>query len=384
MALIPQPGRPVYPWREGNRVSLLVDGDAFLPRMLECIAQARGYLLLEMYLVESGATLDRFIAALSEAAARGVKACLLLDDFGIRGMRHGDRQRLAEAGIELVLYNPLRYRKWRANLYRDHRKLLLVDGEVAFTGGMGITDRFSPQDSPRGWWHEVMVECQGPVVMDWRRSFAVTWNRYSDTALQLPESNSAPATGGAAARLAVIQPPHQEAKGSLTNRIRASRRRVWIATPYFIPTRKIRRLLKQAARRGVDVRILVPGEETDHPAVRHIGQRYYQRLLRNGVRIFEYQPRFIHAKIWLCDRWISIGSTNLDRWSLHWNLEANLEVEEGAFADRVMQLLEEDFTRSSEITCREWMERPRYQRLCEWFWSTAAMWTQYYSQRRLR
>ncbi|HFC54290.1 MAG TPA: phosphatidylserine/phosphatidylglycerophosphate/cardiolipin synthase family protein [Gammaproteobacteria bacterium] len=380
----PQPVRSVYPWREGNLVSLLVDGDAFLPRMLECIASARRYLLLEMYLVESGAVLDRFISALGEAVSRRVRVCLLLDDFGIREMRSGDRLRLVDAGVELVLYNPLRYRKWRVNLYRDHRKLLLVDGEVAFTGGMGITDRFSPRDCPQGWWHEVMVEYRGPVVRDWQHSFTVIWNRYSDTPLRLSGPSSVPAAGGVAARLAVIQPPRQEAKGSLTNRIRAARHRVWIATPYFIPTRKIRRLLKQAARRGVDVRILVPGEETDHPAVRRVGQRYYQRLLRNGVRIFEYQPRFIHAKIWLCDRWASIGSTNLDRWSLHWNLEANLEVEEAAFAERVVRLLEEDFAHSCEITYREWKERPWYQRLREWFWSTAAMWTQYYSQRRPR
>ncbi len=378
-----QPPGSALPWRKGNQVLLLVDGDSFLPRILDCIASARRYLLLEMYLVESGVVLDRFIAALCEAVRRNVKVCMLLDDFGIRGMRHEDRRRLVGAGIELALYNPLRYRKWRANLYRDHRKMVLVDGELLFTGGMGITDRFSPQDAQQDWWHEVMVECRGPVVKDWQRSFTVVWNRYSNSRLQLPEPDRPSVTGGAIARLALIQPPSQEAKGSLTKRIRAAWHRVWIVTPYFIPTRKIRRSLKRAARRGADVRILVPGEKTDHPAVRRVGQRYYQRLLRNGVRIFEYRPRFIHAKIWLCDCWVSVGSINLDRWSLHWNLEANLEVEESGFARQVERLLEEDFSRSREITLEEWMERPWHQRLCEWFWSTVAMWTHYYSQRRL-
>ncbi len=376
--------RATYPWRDGNQVQILVDGACFFPRMLECIAGAREYVLLEMYLIESGEIANRFIEALREAAARGVIVYLLLDDFGARAFRQTDRQRLMDAGVHLAFFNPLQYGKGRANLYRDHRKLLLVDGDVAFTGGAGITDEFAPTDSSGDYWHEIMVECRGPVVADWQHSFSVVWRQWGEAPVELPSPPHFAKTGELPARLSIIHPPYQEVKGSLTRRIRSARHRIWLVTAYFIPTRKIRRLLRRAASRGIDVRVLVPGEKTDHPAVRRVGQRYYQWLLRNGVRIYEYQPRFLHAKVWLCDDWVSIGSTNLDRWTQHWNLEANQEVNDSVFAARVALVLEEDFRQSVEIDYTEWCDRPWHQRLREWFWSSVAMWTQYYSQRRLR
>lgn len=372
-----------YPWRSGNRISILVDGGCFFPRMLECIEAARRYVLLEMYLVESGEITDRFIDALTGAARRNIAVYVLLDDFGSRALEQRDRGRLLDAGVQLLFFNPLQYGKGRANLYRDHRKLLLVDGRIAFTGGAGITDEFAPVGSSEDYWHDIMVECHGPVVTDWQHCFSSVWKQCSGAALQLPAPGMVRA-GGLSARLTLIHPPYQEMKGSLTNRIRRSQRRIWLVTAYFIPTRKIRRLLQRAARQGVDVRVLVPGENTDHPAIRRVGQRYYQRLLRNGVRIFEYQPRFVHAKIWLCDDWVSVGSANLDRWTQHWNLEANQEVSDSSFASRMAMLLTDDFADSSEIGYAKWRSRSWYHRLLEWFWSTVAMWTQYYSQRRLR
>ncbi len=376
--------RALYPWRNGNQVRILVDGACFFPRMLECIASARKYIFLEMYLVESGEIADRFIDALSNAAIRGVSVYLLLDDFGARALKQGDRQRLCEAGVRLAFFNPLQYGKGRVNLYRDHRKLLLADGEVAFTGGAGITDEFAPTRASEEYWHEIMVECRGPVVGDWQHSFSAVWRRWGGAPLEHSSDRPLSRPGGLPARLSIIHPPYQEVKGSLTRRIRTARRRIWLVTAYFIPTRKIRRQLRWAASRGVDVRVLVPGEKTDHPAVRRVGQRYYQWLLRNGVRIFEYQPRFVHAKVWLCDDWVSVGSTNLDRWTQHWNMEANQEVNDAAFAAQMAEILNEDFRRSVEIDYTEWCGRPWYQRLREWFWSTVAMWMQYYSQRRLR
>ncbi len=360
-----------------------MDGPCFFPRMLECIENAQHYVLLEMYLVESGEIADQFIAAFIRAVHRGIAVYLLLDDFGARALIQHDRQRLIDAGVHLAFFNPLQYDKWRANLYRDHRKLLLIDGEIVFTGGAGITDEFSPVESSAEYWHDVMVECRGSVVADWQHAFSSVWKLCTGTALQLPVPGAV-REGGLLARLTLIHPPFQEVKGSLTNRIRGSHRRIWIVTAYFIPTRKICRLLQRAAKRGVDVRVLVPGEKTDHPAIRRVGQRYYQRLLRNGVRIFEYQPRFMHAKIWLCDDWVSVGSTNLDRWTQHWNLEANQEVNNSLFSEQITAVLLDDFTNSCEIQYAEWRSRPWYQRLLESFWSTVAMWMQYYSQRRLR
>jgi phosphatidylserine/phosphatidylglycerophosphate/cardiolipin synthase-like enzyme len=148
---------------------------------------------------------------------------------------------------------------------------------------------------------------------------------------------------------------------------------VWFSTAYFVPSRSVLRALQRAAARGVDVRLLLPGPYTDHPAVRHAGRRFYGRLLRHGVRIHEYQPRFLHAKSVLCDHWVSIGSSNLDRWNLRWNLEANQEVDDAGFAAQVQAMFERDFADSLEIRYPEWHRRGLRERLREHLWGRVDM-----------
>ncbi|RMD77934.1 MAG: phosphatidylserine/phosphatidylglycerophosphate/cardiolipin synthase family protein, partial [Gammaproteobacteria bacterium] len=161
---------------------------------------------------------------------------------------------------------------------------------------------------------------------------------------------------------------------SVQRRIRGARERVWLATAYFVPTWRLRRALGRAAARGLDVRLLLPGPITDHPAVRHAGRRYYHGLLRRGVRIFEYQPRFLHAKALLCDGWASVGSANLDRWTIRWNLEANQEVEDPAFAAELEAAFLRDFAESAECRAADWPRRPWPARLLEAFWGWVAAW----------
>jgi phosphatidylserine/phosphatidylglycerophosphate/cardiolipin synthase-like enzyme len=160
----------------------------------------------------------------------------------------------------------------------------------------------------------------------------------------------------------------------LLNHIRSAERTVWLATAYFIPAWRIRRALRNAARRGVDVRLLLPGPHTDHPAIRHAGRRFYGRLLANGVRIFEYQPRFLHSKVFLCDHWVSIGSSNLDRWNLRWNLEANQEIDDSAFAGQVRAMFEADFRESIECRYAQWRKRPWSARARERLWGRVDLW----------
>jgi len=167
---------------------------------------------------------------------------------------------------------------------------------------------------------------------------------------------------------------------AIIKRVQQAKKNVWIATPYFIPTWKMRRALKRAAKKGADVRLLLAGPRTDHPPIRHVGRRYYYRLLRNGVRIYEYRPRFIHAKLYLCDKWVSVGSSNLDRWSQRWNLEANQEVIDPDFAKTVHGLFESDFKESDEIDYETWLARPRRRRFLEYFWGTVAMWIEHVTQ----
>mgnify|MGYP001822743001 FL=1 len=370
-----------FPWREGNRFDILVDGTNFLPRMLDAINSARQTVLLEMYLVESGTVVDRFITALLDAAERGVMSFLLLDDYGSIGLRQSDRDRLTHKNICIVYYNKLRshstlYNLYRIfllhkehSLYRNHRKLLLVDGVTAFVGGTGLVDEFDPPGLPEMQWRETMVRIQGPVVADWQQLFTTSWNKSTEQALSLPAVTTVEYADAQRGRIAVNDiEAYSEVLLSLTRQISHARQRVWFATAYFVPGWRIRRKLKRAAKSGVDVRLLLPGPITDHPGVRYISHRLYGRLMRNGVRIFEYQPRFFHAKTVLCDDWVAIGSSNFDRWNLRWNLEANQEIKDTTLARQVKEMFEQDFSNSVEYTYEQWRQTSLYKRLLQWFW----------------
>jgi phosphatidylserine/phosphatidylglycerophosphate/cardiolipin synthase-like enzyme len=353
-----------WPWRNGNSFELLDGGGVFFPAMLAAIEAARESVLLEMYLVESGHIVTRFIAALAAAVRRGARVCVVFDAFGSLGLSRADRRRLIEAGVELRFFNPLDLRKRLGNLMRDHRKLLVTDGRSAFVGGTGLTDEFVPGTS-HGAWRELMVRIEGPVVADWQRAFARIWRR-TGAQLDLPIPAADPLPAGAAGRLSLSEARQRSvlANGVL-RRIDSSRERAWIMSAYFVPARRVRAALGRAARRGVDVCLLLPGARTDHPWVRQASRRFYARMLRGGVRIYEYQPHMLHAKVILCDDWVSIGSSNLDRWSLRWNLEANQEVADPRFADTVAALFERDFAISRRISRRQWRERAWLDRLRE-------------------
>ena len=378
-----------FPWREGNRFDILADGSNFLPRMLDAINSARQTVLLEMYLIESGTVVDRFIAALLNAAERGVQAYLLLDDYGAIGLRQSDRDRLNHKNISIVYYNKLRSHSTLYNLYRifllhkehslnrNHRKLLLVDGETAFVGGTGLVDEFDPPDHPEMQWRETMVRIQGPVVADWQQLFTTSWNKSAAQALSLPAVAPVEHDNAQRGRITVNDiKPYSEVLLSLTRQIVHARQRVWFATAYFVPGWRIRRKLKRAAKSGVDVRLLLPGPITDHPGVRYISHRLYGRLMRNGVRIFEYQPRFFHAKSVLCDDWVAIGSSNFDRWNLRWNLEANQEINDETLARQVKEMFEQDFSNSVEYTYEQWYQTSLYKRLLQWFWKKVELLSQ--------
>ncbi len=374
-----------FPWRHGNRFELLVDGHAYFPRMLEAVELARRHILLEIYLFESGTVSSRFIEALTRAAARGVVVKVLVDDFGAAKLLDSDRERLTGGGVDLLFYNPVRLRQWFGNMLRDHRKLLIVDGEVAFVSGTGITDEFDNPKKPARSWRETAVRVSGPVLADWQELFVRVWDRHTAQALLLPAPAPRIEQANMRGRVATASPLRaQDIRRSLFHRVHDAEQRVWLATAYFVPSRKLLRALKRAARQGVDVRLLLPGPRTDHPAIRHAGRRFYSALLRHGVRIFEYQPRFLHAKTLLCDQWVTIGSSNFDRWNLRWNLEANQEVDDPGFAASVRAMLEADFAQSAEIDKAQWQRRRWITRLREHLWGRVDMWLENLGRRRVK
>jgi cardiolipin synthase A/B len=374
-----------FPWRRGNRFELLVDGHVYFPRMLEAIERACRYILLEIYLFESGTVANHFIEALVRAASRGVAVKVLIDDFGAARLQDGDRARLTGAGVDLLFYNPVHLRQWFGNMFRDHRKLLIVDGEVAFVSGTGITDEFDNLKKPARSWRETAVRISGPVLTDWQELFVRVWSRHAAQELILPTPAPLAESADMRGRVAIASPLRaQDIRRSLFRRVRDAGQRVWLATAYFVPSRKLLRALKRAAQQGVDVRLLLPGRHTDHPAIRHAGRRFYSSLLRHGVRIFEYQPRFLHAKTLLCDQWVSIGSSNFDRWNFRWNLEANQEVDNPGFAASVHAMFEADLNVSVEIDKEQWRRRRWITRLREHLWGRVDMWLENLGRRRLK
>ncbi|MDZ7805192.1 phospholipase D-like domain-containing protein [Thiohalophilus sp.] len=371
-----------FHWHTGCRFTLLVDGEQYFPAMLAAIDRAKQFILLELYLVESGHMTRRFIKALIRARQRGVSVYMLLDDYGARFLELLDREILLAQDIKLVFFNPFDYRRFYRSLRRDHRKLLLVDGLTAFTGGTGLSDAFAPPFEPQRAWHEVMVQIEGPVVADWEQVFSRTWKTVTGQLPELPACSKQQYSPGQSGRVALSAGlTLQEIKRAFIKQVRTARQRVWLTTPYFIPSRKIRRALVRRARAGVDVRLLLPGPLSDHPWVSHAARGFYHRLLRHGIRIFEYQPRFTHAKIGLCDNWCTIGSSNLDRWNQHWNLDANQEIDAGDFASQVAELFETDFAQSLEIDLDDWQTRSGRQRLQEWLAARLVMLIEFVARR---
>lgn len=375
-----------YPRRPGNRFELLIDGELFFAAMLAAIETASCFIFFEQYLVASGVITSRFIDALTQAARRGVKVYCLFDDYGCRQLSKKDRQILQRAGIQLHSYNPLLLKQWHRAPFRDHRKLLLIDGQTAFVGGCVLTDDFLAIGTPSTSWHDVMLKIKGPVLQDWQHLFQTAWQHATGNNLFMPTPEPQQQPEGQTGQVLVNQPLLQGINRATINHIRLAKRRIWITTPYFIPTSKLRRRLRRAARKGLDVRLLLPSEHSDHPWVTRTAGRHYQRLLHSGVRIFEYRPRFTHAKIVLCDDWVSIGSSNLDRWNQRWNLDANQSLQDVAFAKIVMAMFATDFGSSDEIERATWSQRPIRQRIREWslghFVSVLERVSRYFPRRR--
>ena len=366
----------VFPWRDGNHFELLIDGPQFFPRMLAAIAEACEQVELELYLVEAGACAEAMVQTLVEAAERGVRVRCLFDDYGSLAFTLSLRRRLTEAGVELRFYNRLSWRRWVRNFYRDHRKLLLVDQTLAVVGGTGVTDEFWTPGQDVSEWHEVMVQISGPLVLDWQLLFDRQWiaNRYRRAwkpaaHFGLPRLPRVPPTGEGMGRVAYADAAqHRDILQSLFRALNSGQRRIWLATPYFLPTWKIRRSLRKAAARGIDVRLLLTGPRTDHPSVRYAGHRYYPRLLKAGVKIFEYQPCFLHLKMVLVDDWVSIGSCNFDHWNLRFNLEANLEAIDSELTLAVASSFERDFALSQQVSLEAWRHRPLWRRVQQRVW----------------
>lgn len=376
---VPPPKTTALLWRTENQCQLWVDGVQFFPALLAALHGAQQSIEIELYLVEDGACADIMTAALCRAARRGVQVRCVFDALGGRRLGARLRHKLQRAGVQVRWYNPLGWRHGVRNFYRNHRKVLLIDRTSLWIGGTGFTDEFwHPQRGSA--WHELMVSVHGPLVADAVWLFEQQWQACEQVgrwSLHWPTAACVvppPNVRAGAVRLAYTHATHREILHSLLCAIERAETRVWLATPYFLPPWRLRRALRRAVRRGVEVRLLLCGTLTDHPPIRHAGQRYYPSLLHAGVRIFEYQPRFSHLKAVLADEWLSLGSCNFDRWTLRYDLEVNLESVDPALQAALERSFCDDFRHSQEITLAQWRAKPWRQRVMRWLYGWLDKW----------
>ncbi len=340
-------------------------------RLLEDLARAERRLLVENYIFEDGKAGEAVLERLIAAAERGLDVRVLVDAVGSLGFGLHSAERLREAGGQLHFFNPIRlHRLMRLGhlgrlLQRTHRRIVVVDEKTGWVGGLAFADDWWPQDDGTASVRETMLRLGGPAVGQLAVAFERLWSPRGRSPRRRPEA--IPGSG----RVRVVpQDPrrHPGFRRALYWRIGEARRRIWITTPYFIPPLLLRLALRAARRRGTDVRLLLPGSRHDHPAIRFAGRRYYGNLLRAGIRIWEYQPRFLHAKTAVFDgEWSLAGSPNLDRWSLFLNHEIAVEARDRTLAAQLETQFREDLALSREITLAEWRRRPLSARLLEHF-----------------
>ena len=364
----------------GNHFDLLIDGPATYAAMFEAIDAARDHINLESYIVEADGPGEELARRLLVKCREGVKVNLLFDGFGSLTTKATYFDTLRAGGVRLCEYNPLR--SWRtvfsrAVHLRDHRKLLVVDGQVAFLGGVNISGVYSAgsstaqrsassdADPP---WRDTHVRLHGPLVAELQKLFVAHWNKHARETIQSAGYFPAlPPVGHHRAAVASCEAgrgrnPFYRA---LLRAIDAAQDRVLLTTAYFVPTRRLLRSLAAAARRGVDVRIVLPSQ-SDAWAPLHAGRSHYGRLLQAGVRVFERQGALLHAKTTVIDGvWATVGSANLDWRSFFHNAEANAIVLDPAFGAEMEAEFHRDEVASHAVTIEQWHSRGWMQRLRE-------------------
>ncbi len=354
----------------GNRAELLNNGDAFFPAILEAIGAAKASVNIELYIFAEGAVAERFVGALCAKAREGVEVRVLVDSVGERLGKLGET--LKECGVNFQVYKPHKIFSIAKTGDRTHRKIITVDGRIGFTGGLAIDDRWAGDARNPGEWRDTVVRVEGPVVLGLQQVFLEDWLYTTGEVLDGPRQFPvAEPVGDVRARPVASSRTSQLSMAKLHYYmpLQAARDHVWIENAYFLPDKDIRAALCAAARRGVDVRVVVPGEHIDIKAVRYAAREMYEELLGAGVKIYEYRPTMIHCKVMVVDGvWSSIGSMNFTSRSMKANAEANIAIYDAAFAARVRAVIDADIALSEQVLLEQWRKRGSGEKTKEWFY----------------
>ena len=370
----------------GNKVTLLQDGPATYQAMFDAIGGARDHIHMETYIIEDDEVGRKFAAALIAKRAEGVRVTFIYDSAGTSGTPKEFFTRLVDGGVEVLEFNPLNplelKKGWTPNR-RNHRKLLIVDGRTAFVGGVNISSVYSAgsfrnsskyhaDGSVR--WRDTHLKVEGPVVAEFQKLFLATWEKQKGAALEARNSFPLPASKGKEVVRAVSSSPDQPYSlvyATLISAISSAETGVHLTNAYFVPDPQMMAALKDAAQRGVDVKLILPAK-TDSWLVFHAGRSYFADLLRAGVKIYARRDAMLHAKTALIDGvWSTIGSSNLDWRSFLHNEEVMAVVVGQEFGTQMQTMFDADIAASELITLEHWKDRPLGDRARE---LTARMW----------
>jgi cardiolipin synthase len=368
----------------GNKVVLLQDGLATYQAMLSAIRDARSHIHMETYIFEDDETGRRFADALIAKQRQGVAVSLVYDAVGALGTPREFFKPMTDAGIQVLEFNPVNpltaKAGWNVN-ERDHRKLLIADGRVAFLGGVNISGVYSggslksaPRKGPRLPWRDTHLQIEGPVVGEYEKMFIETWNRQKGPPLPQRNFFPEPVTRGKEVVRAIAGSPDEAFSAiyaTFISAIQNAESEVWLTNAYFAPDPQLLGALKDAVRRGVDVKLILPSK-TDSALIFHAGRSYYEELLRGGIKLYERRDALLHSKTAVIDGvWSTIGSTNLDWRSFLHNQEVNAVVLGPDFAAQMKAAFERDLAASDAVTLAQWEQRGFSLRLKE---GLARMW----------
>lgn len=357
------------PLVDGNRVTSLINGDQIFPAMLAAIEESQHTICFETYIYWSGEIGKRFSESLCRQARRGIRVHVLIDWLGSSKMDEALIDQMSEAGVEVERYRPLRWYHLARMNHRTHRKLLVVDGKIGFTGGVGIADVWLGNADAPSHWRDSHFRLEGPAVAQMQAAFMDNWIK-TRSRVQHERDYFPPLDMVGDCQAQVFKSSSREgcesARLMYLLSIAAANDKITLANSYFVPDDLSIDTLVAARRRGVTVQILVPGRRTDMPIVRRASRARWGRLLAAGIEIYEYQPTMYHCKVMVVDGiWTSVGSTNFDSRSFRLNDEANLNVYDAGFAQQEMQNFARDLTRSKRITLAQWKRRPWSEKVVE-------------------
>ncbi len=351
------------PILDGNLITPLRNGVEIFPAMLEAIAQAERSITFETFIYTRGATTQRFADALSAKAREGVKVHVLVDGVGCNCVTGQELRQMRAAGAEVEVYHLSNFA--RAN-HRTHRKILVVDGKLGFTGGVGIGDLWEGNARSPSEWRDSHYRVEGPVVAQMQAAFLDNWMKTRAIVLHGEEYfpalepvgphrcqmfKSSPMEGSESARLMYLLS------------IAAAERTIKVGNAYFVPDDLTQQTLVDALDRGVSIEVLLPGDYTDAPVVRAASRHRWGTLLERGLRLYEFLPTMYHCKLMIIDNlWTSVGSANFDNRSFRLNDEANLNVLDRDIAAGESKAFDHDLTRAREVTYQEWMDRPTWRK----------------------